>query len=262
VSESYDFNPHIPSTARMYDFYLGGKDNYPADREAATEVLDAAPSIRDAAVNNRRFLTRAVDYCAFIGIKQFIDIGTGIPTYPNVADVARNAHPDAVIVGIDNDPQVLAHDNALLHSVHIVEGDIRRPLDVINDPRLNEHIDWQKPVAVLFVAVLHFVTDEQEPAAIILYFQERMAPGSYIVISHVCSTGADPGQVEEVERIYGRATSPGVFRTEAEILKFFDGFSMLAPGLVPVENWPWQGLESDGIPVLGGVGRKPAPGEM
>jgi hypothetical protein len=254
---STPFDPLTPSPARMYDYYLGGKDHYPADRQAAREVLTAAPSIKAAAVNNRGFMRRAVDYCANVGIRQFIDIGTGIPTYPNVADVARNVYPDAVVVGVDNDPQVLAHNNALLTGVHIVEGDIRDPLSVIEDARLNLHIDWRQPVAVLFVAILHFITDDQNPYAIVTRFRERMAPGSLVVISHVCSTDADAEAVADVERVYKRATSPGVFRTKDEILMLFDGFEIVRPGLVPVQDWPWNCAPATDIPVLGGVGRKP-----
>lgn len=258
MDASRRFDPQTPSTARMYDYYLGGKDHYPVDCKAAEEVLRAAPGIRTAAIDNRRFLDRVVDYCACAGLKQFIDFGTGIPTYPNVSDVARNVHPDAVVVGIDNDPQVLAHDNAILNGVHIVEGDIRESLDVINDARLNSHIDWRKPVAVLFVAVLHFVTDEQNPCGIVARFRERMAPASQIVISHVCSSGVDRREIEGVERVYKGATSPGVFRTDEEISELFGGFEIVPPGVVPVENWPWESSRRSRISVLGGIGRKPA----
>ena len=250
-------DPTTPSPARMYDLFLGGKDNFAVDRAAVSEVLRVAPSVRKVARDNRRFMVRAVRYCARAGVRQFVDIGTGIPTPPNVCEVARSERPDALVVGVDNDPQVLAHGRCYLDGVHIIDGDVRSPAGIIDDPLLNRWIDWSQPVAVLFIAVLHFVTDAQDPSGIVATFRERMAPGSLVVISHVSSTGADPAEVAAVERVYQRASSPGVSRTHEEILSLFDGFEFVAPGLVPVQRWGKRPGKETAIPILGGVGRIP-----
>lgn len=257
----YFFDANTPSTARMYDYYLGGKDNFQADRVAAQEVLRSAPSLRKAARDNRRFMARAVRYCASSGIRQFIDVGTGIPTYPNVSDVARAIQPDAAVVGIDNDPHVLVHDNAILDGVHMIDGDMRNPASFMDGAVLQQHIDWSEPVAVLFIAALHFVTDAEGPADIVAAFRKRMVSGSLVVISHVSSTGADLDEVAAVERVYRRATSPGVFRSHERIRSLFDGFELVKPGLLPVQHWPTtESRITTRIPVFGGVGRVPPLG--
>ncbi|MFI0349201.1 SAM-dependent methyltransferase [Actinomadura sp. 9N407] len=243
-----------PSTARMYDVFLGGKDNYAVDRKAAREAEEAAPSIVRAARDNRRFMHRTVAWCAGeAGIDQFVDIGTGMPTSPNAWEVARRFAAGAVVVGVDNDPVVLAHDRARLGGMPIVAGDVRDPGAVIAG--LGEVIDWGRPVAVLLVAVLHFVTDQQDPAGIVASLVERLAPGSAVVISHVCSSGADPRVVAEVERVYAGTPTPGKFRTHEQIAGLFGGLRMVSPGVVQVQHWPIDAGPVTALPVLGGVGR-------
>jgi nucleotide-binding universal stress UspA family protein len=193
------------------------------------------------------------------GIDQVVDIGTGIPTSPNVFEVAEEFNPDAMVVGVDNDPLVLAHDRALLGGMPIIEGDIRDPGAVIES--LGEVIDWGRPVAVLLVALLHFVTDEQDAAGIVAAFVDRLAPGSAVVITHVSSTDADPKAVEQIEAVYAKASSPGKFRTHEQIAGLFGGLRMVSPGLVQVQHWPIEAAPLTALPVLGGVGRVVEAGE-
>ncbi|MGH3329243.1 MAG: SAM-dependent methyltransferase [Streptomycetales bacterium] len=158
-----------PSTARMYDYWLGGKDNYLVDRGAAAKVQEVFPDVRRLAWANRAFLVRAVRYLAEQGVDQFIDIGTGLPTPPNVPEIAREINPGARAVGVDNDPIVLAHNRALVavdDGILTVDGDVRHPGQILADPELNALIDLDRPVAVLLVAILHFVTDDEDPAGI------------------------------------------------------------------------------------------------
>ncbi|WUI00259.1 SAM-dependent methyltransferase [Spirillospora sp. NBC_00431] len=242
----------------MYDYWLGGKDNHVVDRAAAAEVERAAPSVPAAARANRAFMHRVVAWAARAGIGQFVDVGTGMPTEPHAYQIAREYRSDAVVVGVDNDPVVLAHDRAFLGGMPIVAGDVRCPDEVIAG--LDGLIDWDRPVAVLLLAVLHFVTDAQDPAAIVRAFTGRMVPGSVVAMSHVCSTGADPAAVAAVERVYReQATAPGVARSEEEITGLFGRrLEVVEPGVVPVQCWPCRAERTlTAIPVLGGVGRVP-----
>jgi hypothetical protein len=214
-----DLERRTPSTARMYDVFLGGKDNFGVDRDAARQVERAAPSIVRAARDNRAFMQRTVTWgVRDAGIGQVVDIGTGIPTSPNVYEVAHRHNRDAVVVGVDHDPEVLAHDRARLGGLPILDGDIRNPGLVLADLERTGLIEWDQPVLLLLVAVLHFVSDEQDPAGIVATLAERLAPGSAVVISHVSSTGADPRAVAEIEAVYAKSTSPGSrFRTHEQI---------------------------------------------
>ncbi len=193
-----EWDPDVPSPARMYDYYLGGKDHGTADRKAAERVVAVAPSIPAVARANRAFMHRSVAWAARRGIGQFVDVGTGIPTEPNPYQIAREHRDDPVVVGVDNDPVVLAHDRALLEGMPIVRGDVRAVDELIAD--LSQWIDWDKPVAVLLVAVLHFVTDAENPAGVVAAFAGRMVPGSVVALSHVSSTGADREALARVEK--------------------------------------------------------------
>ncbi|MFA1539909.1 SAM-dependent methyltransferase [Actinomadura monticuli] len=253
-----EWDPDVPSPARMYDYYLGGKDHGTADRKAAERVVEVAPSIPVVARANRAFMHRSVAWAARRGIGQFVDVGTGIPTEPNAYRIARRHEPDAVVVGVDNDPVVLAHDRALLEGMPIVRGDVRAVDDLIAD--LDAWIDWDKPVAVLLIAVLHFLTDEQDPAGIVRAFTGRMVPGSVVALSHVSSTGADREALARVEKVYQGATAPGVSRTHEQITGLFGRrLEMVSPGVVPVQHWPIQAGPLTEIPILGGVGVLPDP---
>ncbi len=168
-----DFRPDIPSTARIYDYYLGGKDNYPADRAAAEHIIASMPNgvVRTAAVQNRKFLMRAVRHLtADLGIRQFLDIGTGLPTMNSVHQVAQSIAPDSRVVYVDNDPVVLAHARDMLHGLPgtmITKHDLREPLSIISDPGVQAMLDFEQPIAVLLVAILHFVADAEDPVGIV-----------------------------------------------------------------------------------------------
>ncbi len=263
------FDTSVPNAARMYDYWLGGKDNFPADREAAERSAQAVPQLPWLARENRRFLGRAVRFCASEGISQFIDIGTGLPTMSSVHQVAEQVAPDARVVYVDNDPVVVSHARALLTTRRTVaiQGDLNRPDEFLSDPDLLEVIDVGKPVAVLLVAVLHFVPDEASPAASIAKLRDAMAPGSYLVISHV---EMSPGQIDagmrpktEATRELGEARKgmpQGRPRTRDEVAVFFEGMTLVEPGLTDV--WKWRPdaesvvIGSDVMTVIGGVARK------
>ncbi|WP_433230627.1 SAM-dependent methyltransferase [Actinomadura formosensis] len=256
--EDGPWDPDVPSPARMYDVFLGGKDNGEVDRVAAGRVAAAAPSVPRAARDNRAFMHRVVAWAARHGIGQFVDVGTGIPTEPNPHQIAREHRPDAVVVGVDNDPLVLAHDRALLEGMPIVRGDVREVDALIAD--LDAWIDWDRPVAVLLIAVLHFVADDYDPAGIVRAFTGRMVPGSVVALSHGCSTGADPAALAQVEKVYQGASAPGVARTREQIAGLFGRrLELVPPGVVPVQHWPHEVGPLTAIPVLGGVGVVPDP---
>jgi hypothetical protein len=250
-----------PSPARMYDYYLDGKDNYPVDREAADQALAAFPAGRELAWANRRFMVSAVTFLARKGIDQFIDVGTGIPTSPNVHEVARSVTPSARVAYVDNDPVVLAHDRALLtgaSGITVVNGDARHSGDFARDSELLDVIDFTRPVGVLFVAVLHFVTDGEDPWGSVASLRDLMASGSYLVLSHGTSDGSDPAALEAIRKAYKEAAAPAVFRTEREIGRFFDGFRLVYPGITDVSEWhPMvQSQQTPGLRIVGGVGEK------
>jgi len=256
-------NPSIPSPARMYDYYLGGHDNYAADREAAERALSAVPSGRTIARANRYFLMRAVLLMADQGIHQFIDLGTGIPTSPNVHELAQAICPDAHVLYVDNDPVVTAHNRAILAQstgVRMIDADIREPGRIFDSTEFRELIDLSQPVAVLFVAVLHFIRDSGDPQGIVRAFTSQMVTGSYLALSHITSDGTEPGVVTEIQNVYARASAPAVFRTRAEIGAFFTDFDLIHPGLADVTQWfPYGAVISAqpaGVRFLAGVGRK------
>jgi hypothetical protein len=255
----------VPSPARMYDYYLGGKDHFPADREAAEKALSVVPFGRELARANRDFLVRAVAHLAWAGIDQFIDVGTGIPTSPNVHEVARSVNPDARVVYVDNDPVVMAHARALLADsagVIAVRGDIRQPREIICDDNVRELIDFSRPVGVLFVAVLHFVTDEEYPQESVAVFRNTMPHGSYLVISHIASDGSDLAAIAAIQEAYKGASAPAVFRQSGDIGRFFGGFELVEPGLVEVSEWhnANPALEPAAVRFAGGVGKKTGHG--
>jgi S-adenosyl methyltransferase len=255
------FDPKTPSTARMYDYYLGGKDNFVVDREAAEKVLATAPEIRQVAVENRAFLGRVVEYLAAEGIRQIIDVGTGLPTRGNVHEVAHAAAPRTRVVCVDHDPVVCTHARALLMNiggVAVVEAAMERPADILADPALTQLIDFSEPVAVLFFSVLHFASDA---APIVAAFREVMVSGSYMAMSHGVTSHVPggSGKASEVKQVYDTSNSPsGAFRTEAEILELFTGFELVDPGLVPLADWRavTRAPDSGRTWLLGGVGRR------
>ncbi len=253
----------IPNMARMYDYALGGKDNFAADREAVQQLFSFAPENRDVPRANRRFLGRAVRFAADQGVRQFLDLGTGLPSQGHVHEVVGEINPDAHVVYVDNDPVVAAHGRALLtgsDSVTVVEADIRDPGSILGNPDMTRLIDFAQPVAVLFVAVLHGIPDEADPAGIVRAVGERMSPGSYLILSHLTREGHPAELVAQKEAIFAKSNAPVSYRSRAEILGMFDGFNLVEPGLTPVTQWRGgaldEKLDAAGQWWLGGVGRK------
>ena len=254
----------VPSTARMYDWWLGGHDNFAADRAAALAVSEAVPEVRVTAVENRKFLRRAVRYLAAeAGMVQFLDIGTGLPTQGNVHQVAQQVNPEARVVYVDNDPMVLAHSRALKTggNTAVIEADLRDPAAILNHPRALELIDFRQPLAVLLVAVLHFIGSDDGPYGIVGSICEALPPGSYVVLSHAMEgilRGDSAGKVEEQYK--QNVASGATLRDRNEILRFFTGLELIEPGLVQVPDWrPDEpgSPDADRVWMLGGIGRKP-----
>ena len=255
-----DMDPAKPSAARIYDYLLGGKDNYEVDRAAAGKVLAVAPDQRRLARSNRAFAIRAVRLLADAGIRQFIDLGTGFPTSPSVHEVARQRDPSARVVYVDYDPIVLSHNAALLASddqVASVQADIRQPEVILDHPDLARLIDFDRPVGVLCVAVLHLVSDAEDPWAIIAKFRGRMRPGSCLVLSQFASD-SDPEAMAGLRAVAAGTPVETYFRPRDQILRFFDGFELLEPGLTEVQEWRKDTLTAPTrLTIAGAVGRKP-----
>jgi S-adenosyl methyltransferase len=254
-----------PNAARMYDYYLGGKDHFEADRVAAEKILELMPQVRQSALENRRFLRRVVRFLAAEGgIAQFIDIGAGLPTMDPVHQVALDINPDAKVCYVDYDPVVVVHADALLtvpdRSI-VVRADLRRPLEIMTDPAVNDFLDLSKPVAVLLLAVLHFISDADEPRRIMAELRDAIAPGSYLALTHVSGDFLDREATRVAESVYEKASAGIHSRNRSEILRFFDGFELVPPGLVPKHEWRSDnggpGYRTGNIS-WGGVARKPA----
>ncbi|MFI6849316.1 SAM-dependent methyltransferase [Kitasatospora sp. NBC_00085] len=237
-----ELNTGIPHPARMYDYYLGGKDNFPADREAAEKVIAAMPDARLGARINRDFLGRAVEFAVGQGVRQFLDIGTGIPAVGSTGEVAHRVAPDARVVYVDNDPIVLTHSRALLarhpagHTT-VLHADLRDPQAILGDPGLKEALDLSRPVALMLVAVLHFVRDEEGAADTVARLRDALAPGSLLILSHGTQDFMSAEAVAETTRVYSRASSPLVLRTRPEVQEFFGDFELADPGLVQLPLW-------------------------
>jgi S-adenosyl methyltransferase len=251
----------VPNVARIYDALLGGKDNYGPDREAAQALTAAIPGAARAARDNRAFLRRAVHYLAAErGIIQFLDIGSGLPTAENTHDVAQAANPMARAVYVDKDPVVLAHARALLAgnpNVHVAEGELEYPRELTGRKEVREWIDFRRPVAVLLVAVLHFLDDSARPWDITEYLTSKMAPGSFLVVSHVSGDQLTEEAINQARKIYADF-APGTARSRARIMTFFDGLRLVEPGLVDVAAWRSGREQETAQPTLfwAGVGRK------
>jgi hypothetical protein len=256
-------DPATPSVARMYDYFLGGKDNFAADRRAAAKVAETDPDVAVRARENREFLGRAVRFLVAAGVRQFIDLGTGLPTRENVHEVAQGAAPECRVVYVDNDPVVLAHARALLTDsaqTGVVRADVRRPEDVFGAPEVRQLIDFDRPVGILMVAILHFVPDEDRPGDIVARFRDRMAPGAHLVISHATLGRPGATDVDAARDVYASTTAGSItLRSPERLAALFDGFELVEPGVVHVAGWrPEDGPPGDTSKpyFAGGVGRR------
>jgi hypothetical protein len=247
-----------PSPAGIYDYILGGTHNTAADREAAEKAIASAPETRTGIVENRAFVQRAVRYIAARGVRQYIDIGSGYPTAGPVHEVAAEVVAGPHVLYVDYDPAVIAVAREIIRSADVaaIVGDVREPEEIIDAPETRRLIDWSEPVAVLMAALLHFVSDDENPSRIVAAFRDRMAAGSYLVLSH----GSFGGNREAVERGAGnwnRAASQMNVRTPEEIGALFAGFELIAPGLVTAQEWGTDqpAPVGQGV-VVAGVGRR------
>ncbi|MFI6602655.1 SAM-dependent methyltransferase [Nonomuraea sp. NPDC050536] len=264
-------DPHIPNAARMYDYFLGGKDNFQADRELAELVLSVLPDAKEGTRQNRKLIGRVVRYLVEAGVRQFLDLGSGLPAAENVHEVAQRYAPDARVVYVDVDPVVCAHGRALLAGpgqVAMVEADARRPAEVLGQAAMRELLDFSQPVAVLMMFFLHLVPDADEPQKFVAAYREALAPGSYLAISHVGSDTA-PERTTRITDFYRQANQPFCPRPRAEIEAFFGDFELIPPGLAtglgPEVVWPFADRDDmlfldEELARMGyaGIARKPA----
>ncbi|SCF02404.1 MULTISPECIES: SAM-dependent methyltransferase [Micromonospora] len=258
-----DIDIERPSVARMYDYYLGGSHNFAADRAAARAMMEAVPEAPLMAQANRAFMRRAVQYLVDSGVRQFLDIGSGIPTVGNVHEIAQRAAPDSRVVYVDVDPVAVAHSREILQGnpgATVVQEDLRRPAAILSHPEVTKLLDLSQPVAVLIVAVLHFVPDADRPEEILRTLRETLAPGSYLVMSQATDEDrGHTGERAEAERVYRRTDSPLSIRSRAELTALFDGFTLLEPGVVWVPQWrpesPESAEDAAQAVFMGGVGR-------
>ncbi|AKH83988.1 methyltransferase [Streptomyces sp. CNQ-509] len=255
-----------PHPARMYDYYLGGKDNYAPDRAAAQEVMRRAPQAAPSARANRAWMHRVVHYLVQeAGVRQFLDVGTGIPTEPNLHQVAQAAAAECRVVYVDNDPIVLAHARALMASTdegrtEYIDADLHEPEDLLAQPVLRETLDFSRPIALVLSAVGHFVPELARAREVVATLSKPLPPGSYLALSHA-TADFDPKVAGAAAAVYGesRATASMTPRTHAEVLSFFDGCALIEPGVAPVNEWRPDELVQVGSEraawIYGGLGR-------
>jgi len=259
------FDTSVAHPARVYDCWLGGKDHFAADREAADQVMTANPGIVPGVRSNRAFLSRAVRYLAGeAGIGQFLDLGTGLPSANNVHEVAQATAADARVVYVDHDPIVLAHARALLTgtpgTVAYIQADLREPTAILAEAART--LDFSQPVAILLLMTLQFIADEERPDEIVRTFLDTAAPGSYLVLSHPASDGGIPAEVaNRATNRYNQLVATRMTRRDrAQVAAFFDGLDLIAPGLVPMSQWrpdPGDVPPDRPSPAHCGVARKP-----
>ncbi|GAA1255457.1 SAM-dependent methyltransferase [Sphaerisporangium rubeum] len=264
-AERLGFDPTIPSYARMFDYFMGGKDNFAADREAARHMLDIAPELPLMCREGRRHLARVVRHLTSVGVRQFLDLGCGLPTTGNVHEVAQAAAPGSRVVYVDNDPVVALHSEALLENTAdtvVIEADLRDHEYILGHPRVKGLIDLARPVAVLLHFTLLMVTDDDEAAEAVAGYRDAVVPGSHIAVAHSVSD-PKPEATAELAKIYkGSGAAEGVrrsqLRTKADVERFFDGLRLVEPGVVYIPHWRPEPGESLPAPetvwAVGGVG--------
>jgi hypothetical protein len=252
----------VPHPARVYDYWLGGKDNFEVDRQVANATTAAAPGVPQGARDNRAFLGRAVRFIAEQGIRQFLDIGTGIPTQGNVHEVAQSVAPDARVVYVDNDPIVMTHARALLRGnsegkTVYIEADLREPDTILEHPDTLATLDFTQPIGLIIVGTLMFIKDSDDPFSLVKRFTGPLPSGSCLAISHV-TADFDPEAVTASARAYNKGPTPFTPRTGSQIARFFEGFDLVEPGMVKVFDWRPDEEPADriGAGAYGSVGIK------
>ncbi|MGW3990895.1 SAM-dependent methyltransferase [Streptomyces sp. NPDC004830] len=254
----------VPSVSRMYDYYLGGSHNFEVDREAARRAMEFMPGLPKIMQANRAFMRRAVRHAAAEGIGQFLDIGSGIPTFGNVHEVAQAARPGARVVYVDHDPVAVAHSQAVLEGnedAGVVAADLLKPQEILRSTEVERLIDLNRPVALLLVAILHFVEDEDDPYGAVRELTEALAPGSMLVLTHASYEGVPlpPERAGGAVDVYEDIRNPLIMRSREEIARFFEGYDMVEPGLVAMPRWRPDTAPEDEDPYafsgFAGVGR-------
>jgi hypothetical protein len=254
-----EIDTSVAHPARVYDYWLDGKTNFAADRKAAEEVIAVQPGIRAGVRANRAFLGRGVRFLAAdAGIRQFLDIGTGIPTASNTHEVAQAIAPECRVVYADNDPIVLAHARALLTSATAyIDADLRDTEVILETAK--ETLDFGQPVAVILLLIMQFIPDSDDPYALVRRLVAAVPAGSYLVLSQPASDMDASAGAKAVRRYNETVATPQTHRTRAEILRFFDGLDLLEPGLVPLNRWRPEAAATDAgpdVPAYGGIGLK------
>ena len=232
----------VPQAARRYNAFLGGKDNFAADRASAARIEQEFPDVGIGARANRTFMHRAVRLLAEHGIVQFLDVGTGIPLDPNVHQIAQQVNPRARVVYVDNDAVVLAHARALLTSgpdgdVAYLDADLRQPHTILNNPALHRTLDLTQPVAVLLIAVLHFLSDHDDPHGIVAHLIGALPAGSFVAITHATTDFLAPDLAARAVAVSAASGIAMTFRTKTDVGRFFNGLHLLDPGVVPIADW-------------------------
>lgn len=257
----------VPSVSRVYDYFLGGSHNFEVDREAARHVLEAIPSAPKIGQANRAMMRRAVRYAVDRGIDQFLDIGSGIPTFGNVHEVVHALNPKANVVYVDHDPVAVEHSKAVLRDndhAAIAAADLRDPRSVLDHPETRRLLDLDRPVALLLVAVLHFLSEADDAYGVVAALRDALAPGSVLVVTHAMEAPDDRSLAAEIRKgtdVYQRTGTPLVLRTVPEVERFFTGFELIEPGLVPMPYWrpdtpPGDDIDPAVLTGFAGVGLK------
>jgi hypothetical protein len=253
----------VPNAARMYDYALGGYHNFAVDREFVERAEKLMPGAIAVGHANRAFVGRSVRWLVDAGIRQFLDIGSGIPTLGNVHEVAQQAAPDSRVIYVDIDPVAVAHSQAILTGndlAHVIQADLRHPADILYHPHVLALLDFSRPVAVLLNAVMHFVPDSDDPLAIMAQIRDALVGGSYVAMTHGTKFAERAHEQEDVAQLYRSTPTSVHYRTEGEVRAMFDGFELVEPGIVTVTYWHPDPDEQDDPPqpgVLAVLGRKP-----
>ncbi|MFI9722233.1 SAM-dependent methyltransferase [Streptomyces sp. NPDC052396] len=262
----------VPSVSRIYDYYLGGSHNFEVDREAGRQAMAAYPGLPQVMQANRAFLRRAVRFAVAEGVTQFLDVGSGIPTFGNVHEIAQQADPRARVVYVDHDPVAVEHSRAVLAGqdrATAVAADLRSPRDILHSRQVRELLDLGRPVGLLLVAVLHFLQDHEEPGKAVAELRDALAPGSLLILTHATEQDGPirPEAGARVRDVYRAIGSPLRTRSRSQVAAFFEGFTLVEPGLVPMNAWrpepdgpggpaPAGPAERAGAAGFAGVGRK------
>jgi SAM-dependent methyltransferase len=255
----------VPSVSRIYDYYLGGSHNFEVDREAARKAMEFMPGLPKIMQANRAFMRRTVNYAVSEGVTQFLDIGSGIPTFGNVHEVAQKASAESRVVYVDHDPVAVSHSRAVLdgnEQAVVVSADLRKPQQILDSPETTGLLDLERPVALLLVAVLHFLEDEDDPQSAVAELRDALAPGSLVIVTHASYEGipVPKEQAGGAVDVYQNIRNPLVMRSREEIARFFEGYEMIEPGLVSMPLWrpdtPAEQEDPYAFAGFAGVGRK------